>query len=268
MEKFNKLIKAKEGFCLYNKNDQYVGRSIESYGEFSQLEVELFEQICKEGDTVIEVGANIGTHTQYLSNKVGNNGKVLAFEPQRIVFQMLCANIALNSLTNVFTYQMALGNEDNTLMIPSIDYSKTGNFGGISIENTKKGEPVIQKKLDSFISQIQRLKLIKIDVEGMEKQVLAGSLKIIKKFKPILYVENDRQEKSQSLIEYIQSLGYELYWHLPKLYNPDNFYKNKNNIFGNIVSVNMLCVHKSLNINVEKMQKIEDSKLHPMRKNK
>jgi len=234
MEKFNKLIKAKEGFCLYNKNDQYVGRSIENYGEFSQLEVELFEQICKEGDTVIEVGANI----------------------------------ALNSLTNVFTYQMALGNEDNTLMIPSIDYSKTGNFGGISIENTKKGEPVIQKKLDSFISQIQRLKLIKIDVEGMEKQVLAGSLKIIKKFKPILYVENDRQEKSQSLIEYIQSLGYELYWHLPKLYNPDNFYKNKNNIFGNIVSVNMLCVHKSLNINVEKMQKIEDSKLHPMRKNK
>ena len=268
MEKFNKLIKAKEGFCLYNKNDQYVGRSIENYGEFSQLEVELFEQICKEGDTVIEVGANIGTHTQYLSNKVGNNGKVLAFEPQRIVFQMLCANIALNSLTNVFTYQMALGNEDNTLMIPSIDYSKTGNFGGISIENTKKGEPVIQKKLDSFISQIQRLKLLKIDVEGMEKQVLEGSLKIIKKFKPILYVENDRQEKSQLLIEYIQSLGYELYWHLPKLYNPDNFYKNKNNIFGNIVSVNMLCVHKSLNINVEKMQKIEDSKLHPMRKNK
>jgi len=266
MEKFNKLIKAKEGFCLYNKNDQYVGRSIENYGEFSQLEVELFEQICKEGDTVIEVGANIGTHTQYLSNKVGNNGKVLAFEPQRIVFQMLCANIALNSLTNVFTYQMALGNEDNTLMIPSIDYSKTGNFGGISIENTKKGEPVIQKKLDSFISQIQRLKLLKIDVEGMEKQVLEGSLKIIKKFKPILYVENDRQEKSQLLIEYIQSLGYELYWHLPKLYNPDNFYKNKNNIFGNIVSVNMLCVHKSLNINVEKMKKIEDSKLHPMRK--
>jgi len=151
-------------------------------------------------------------------------------------------------------------------MIPPIDYSKNGNFGGISIENTKKGEPVIQKKLDSFISEIEKLKLLKIDVEGMEKKVLEGSKKIIEKFKPILYIENDRQEKSQSLIEYIQSLGYELYWHLPRLYNANNFYKNRNNIFGNIVSVNMLCIHKSFNINVEKMEKIEDSKLHPMRK--
>lgn len=266
MEKFNKLVKAKEGFCLYNKNDQYVGRSIEIYGEFSQLEVELFEQICKVGDTIIEVGANIGTHTQYFSNKVGKTGKVLAFEPQRIVFQTLCANIALNSQTNVFTYQMALGDKESTLMIPPIDYTQSGNFGGISIEGILKGEPVVQKKLDSFITQLEKCKLLKIDVEGMEEKVLRGATKLIKKFKPILYIENDRQEKSQSLIEYIESLGYELYWHLPRLYNPSNFYQNSKNIFGNIVSVNMLCIDKSLNINVEKMEQIVDSKFHPMRK--
>lgn len=263
---FNKLAKVKEGFCLYNKNDQFIGRSIENYGEFSQLEVELFEQICKKNDTIIEVGANIGTHTQYFSNAVGDGGKVFAFEPQRILFQTLCANIALNSMTNVYTYQMALAEEEKTIFLPSIDYSKSGNFGGINIENFEDGEAVTQKRLDSFIDKIQKLKLLKIDVEGMEEEVLRGSIKIIEKFKPILYVENDRQEKSQSLIEFIESLGYEMYWHLPKLFNPNNFYKNSNDIFRNIVSINIVCVHKDLNISVQKMQKIVDSKFHPMRK--
>ncbi len=265
-QKFNKLVKAKEGFCLYNKNDIYVGRSIENYGEFSQLEVELFSQICQEDDTIIEVGANIGTHTQYFSNKVGEKGKVLAFEPQRIVFQTLCANIAINSMTNVYTYQMALGNEEKTILIPPLDYLKNGNFGGVSVDGFKNGEPVVQKKLDSFIDELNKVKFIKIDVEGMEKEVLKGSKKLIEKFKPILYLENDRQEKSHSLIDYIKELEYELYWHLPRLYNPKNFYNNQNNIFGNIVSVNMLCIPKSSKIKVDKMQKIEDSSFHPMRK--
>ena len=59
---FNKLIKARHGTILYNKNDIYIGKSIEKYGEFSYLEAKIFEQICKAGDVVIEVGANIGAH--------------------------------------------------------------------------------------------------------------------------------------------------------------------------------------------------------------
>lgn len=265
-KKFNKLIKAKEGFCLYNKNDQYIGRSIENYGEFSQLEVELFKQICRQGDTVIEIGANIGTHTQYFSKAVGNEGKVFAYEPQRVVFQTLCANMALNSITNVYTYQVALGNENKTILIPPINYNLKGNYGGISVNSFNKGEPVEQKKLDYFIDYFDSVKFIKVDVEGMEKDVLQGAIKIIDKYKPILYVENDRQEKSRELIEFIQSLGYELYWHLPKLYNKNNFFRNNNNIFGNILSVNMLCIHKDLKIQVKQMQKIEDSNYHIMRK--
>ena len=75
---FNRLIKARNGFLLYNKNDMYIGKSIEKYGEFSHLEAKLFEQICKDGDIVIEVGANIGAHTVYLSKLVGN-GFVIAY---------------------------------------------------------------------------------------------------------------------------------------------------------------------------------------------
>lgn len=268
IKQFNKLVKAKYGFCLYNKNDQYIGRSIENYGEFSQLEIEMFKQICKVGDNIIEVGANIGTHTQVFSHLVGPSGKVFAFEPQRIVFQTLNANLALNSILNVYTFQNALGSKKKEIFLPFINYEKNNNFGGISIGGFKKGENINQVTLDSFIKRFDSVKLVKIDVEGMESEVINGAKRFIKKFKPFLYIENDRQEKSKALIELIQSLGYKLYWHLPRLFNQDNFFKNQNNIFGNIVSVNMLCIHKSQDIKVDKMIEITDSNFHPMKKDK
>ena len=263
--RFNKLIEARHGTILYNKNDIYIGKSIEKYGEFSYLEAKIFEQICKDGDVVIEVGANIGAHTLYLSKLVGN-GFVFAFEPQRLVFQNLCANLALNSISNVFAYQEAVSNENGTILIPECDFTKTNNFGGINIENTKRGTLVHKQKLDNFINKINSLKFLKIDVEGMEIGVINGAIELIKKFKPIIYVENDRVEYSKNLIELLWSLDYKLYWHLPKLYNENNYFKDKENIFPNLVSVNMFCVHKDTNVEVSDKLEILDSIFHPMKK--
>ena len=263
--RFNKLIEARHGTILYNKNDIYIGKSIEKYGEFSYLEAKIFEQICKAGDIVIEVGANIGAHTLYLSKLVGN-GFVFAFEPQRLVFQNLCANLALNSISNVFAYQEAVSNENGTIIIPECNFKENNNFGGINIENTKNGTTVNKQKLDNFLNKIDRLKLLKIDVEGMEISVIKGASELIKKFRPMIYVENDRQEHSKELIELLWSLDYKMYWHLPKLYNKNNFFCQEDNIFGNIVSVNMLCLHKDSSIEILEMDEIINSKHHPMKK--
>ncbi|MCT7481514.1 FkbM family methyltransferase [Aliarcobacter cryaerophilus] len=262
---FNKLIKARHGTLLYNKNDIYIGKSIEKYGEFSYLEAKIFEQICKAGDVVIEVGANIGAHTLYLSKLVGN-GYVFAFEPQRLVFQNLCANLALNSISNVFAYQEAVSHENGSILIPECDFTKNNNFGGINIENTKNGTTVNRQKLDNFLNKIDRLKLLKIDVEGMEILVIKGAKELIDKFRPIIYIENDRQEHSKELIELLWSLDYKMYWHLPKLYNKSNFFCQEENIFGNIVSVNMFCIHKDLDIKVIDMVEVLDSSFHPMKR--
>ena len=98
---FNALVRAKHGLMLFNKNDTYIGRSIGKYGEFSEGEIAIFDQLCRPGDIVVEVGANIGTHTLPIAKMVGVAGRVHAFEPQRIVFQTLCANMALTvSLTS------------------------------------------------------------------------------------------------------------------------------------------------------------------------
>ena len=253
---FNALKKAKHGYILYNKNDRYIGRSIAIYGEFSELEIALFSQICKEGSIVIEAGANIGTHTLRLSQLVGKSGKVYAFEPQTIVFQTLCANMALNSVLNVETYQMALGDENGSIMIPNIDYETLNNFGGIELENIKRGKQVPKVKLDDTL-KLNRLDFIKIDVEGMEKQVIDGATNLIKKFKPILYVENDRVKKSKDLIKTIFGLGYDIYKHNPPLFNPNNYENNKENIFGNIISKNLLCIHKTSKIKLKGFEKIK-----------
>src|ERR1700742_1039122 len=112
---FNHLKQARYGTLLYNINDLYVGRSIDLYGEFSQLEVVLFDQIIRPGDFIVDAGANIGSHTLFFARKVGPTGHVLAFEPQRIVFQTLCANMALNSIVNVECFQQGLSDQPGTL---------------------------------------------------------------------------------------------------------------------------------------------------------
>ena len=116
------------------------------------------------------------------------------------------------------------------------------------------------------MNKINRLKLLKIDVEGMEISVIKGASELIKKFRPMIYVENDRQEHSKELIELLWSLDYKMYWHLPKLYNENNFFNDKENIFGNIVSVNMFCIHKDLDIKVIDMVEVLDSSFHPMKR--
>ena len=252
---FNAIVKAKYGYVIYNKNDIYIGKAIEKYGEFSELEVELFKQLCRTGDIVVEIGANIGTHTQVLSQLVGNTGRLIAFEPQRIIFQTLCANMAINSITNVECYLFAVGAENTTLLLPDINYQTEGNFGGVEINKFKQGHKVQVIKLDDFLD-IPRLRLLKIDVEGMEYEVISGAKQLIEKHKPILYVENDRKDKSEALIQLIQSLGYRLFWHTPPLFNPNNFANCTENNYKNIVSINMLCFHQSFQLNIKGLEEV------------
>ena len=78
---------------LYNVNDDYIGRSLDIYGEFSEGEIEAFSLLVHPGDIVLDVGANIGSHTIWFAQAVGPTGGVMAFEPQRLLFQTLCPTL-------------------------------------------------------------------------------------------------------------------------------------------------------------------------------
>lgn len=238
-ELFNILITSNIGPMLVNRHDRYVGGSLIHYGELCRGEATLFSHLLHPDDVVIEAGANIGAHTALLSKLVGEEGAVYAFEPQRIVFQTLCANLALNQCTNVIARQQGVGSAPGEMIVQTPDPRTNNNFGGLSLLTQGDGEAVAIVTIDSL--RLPRCHLIKADVEGMEADVLAGAQETIQRCRPILYLENDRQEKAAELIAAVMALGYRLWWHIVPLFEPNNFARNKEDIFGGTVSVNMLC---------------------------
>ena len=241
-ERLTALKDCRHGRMLFLKGDQYIGRSLDLYGEFSELEAGVIAKLLRANDVVVEVGANIGAHTIPMAKLVGAQGLVFAFEPQRVIHELLCANLALNELFNVQPYRAALGRSVGTIKVPILDYASESNFGGLSLSQSDSGEEVPLIALDSFA--LPSLRMLKVDVEGMEAEVLSGARETIARFRPILYVENDRRAKSQNLIRLIEALDYKMWWHKPPLFNPGNFARRAENIFGNIVSKNLLCFPK------------------------
>lgn len=237
---FNRVQHGRHGVFLFNRHDVYIGRSLQEYGEFSEREIERFRRIVRPGDVVVEAGANIGSHTVPLAKLVGPTGRVWAFEPQRLVFQTLCANVALNSLTNVECQLAAVGASPGEIVVPHVRPDSDNNFGGLGLGRYQAGDrrPVVT--IDSL--QLSACRLIKADVEGMELAVLQGAAETLQRCRPVLYLENDRDENSRALIGHVLSLGYRLFWHLPLMFNADNYYRNPDNVFGKVVSFNMLCL--------------------------
>jgi len=152
----------------------------------------------------------------------------------------------------------------SVILAPPVNYDVEANFGGLGLGSYQSGEAVPVVTIDSL--QLARCDLLKADVEGMELSVLRGAARTIERFHPIVYVENDRVESSPALIEYLLALGYKLYWHLPPLYHPDNFFGNTVNLFGNIVSSNMLGIHSSIQSSITGLTAIERPEDHWLKK--
>src|SRR5215212_3392726 len=112
----------KHAVMMYYATDQYIGRSLDLYGEFSEGETVLFQQIIRPGMIVVDAGANIGVHTLYFAQATGPSGRVIAIEPQRSIFHLLCGNLALNLIWNTTVVHAALGSKAGAIHVPPLDY--------------------------------------------------------------------------------------------------------------------------------------------------
>lgn len=244
------LRQGRHGMFLVNPRDRYVGRSMAEYGEFSEWEVAALLRLLKAGDVVIEAGANMGAITVPIARHLGREGCVFAYEPQRLTFQQLCANLALNGLDNVVALWAALAAERGTVRVPVVDPDSSQNIGGLALldaqgRDNPDGEAVAVETIDGL--GLERCDMIKADVEGMERAVLAGARDTIERCRPILYVENDRPANGAALVDDVLALGYRGWWHTPPLFNERNWTKRPDDVWRReegrtYVSINMLCV--------------------------
>ena len=153
---------------------------------------------------------------------------------------LLCANLALNEVTCVDARQLAVGAEAGLTRVPELDLDRIQNVGGVSVGTDKPGAEVGVFAIDAL--ELDGVRLIKIDVEGMELDALRGAGETIRRHRPVLYVENNDAARSGALIGHLYELDYSLYWHFSPFYNPNNFFKNEENVFGGLIDANMLCL--------------------------
>jgi FkbM family methyltransferase len=262
------LVAARDGWLIANPNDGFIGAALLRYGEYQREESDLLVQLVRPGAVVVEGGANIGAHTLALARAVGPAGRVMAFEPQPSAYHQVCAVAALNGFGQIEARRQGLGAAAAELRINTVDDPASIHNGGRhALCATGAGAAVDVVRLDDVFAAPgapHRLDLIKLDIEGMEAAALAGAQDVIARFRPALYVENDRPELSQALIRQIWSYDYQLWWHLPSMFAADNFFGAAENIYEGMVSANMLALPKRGDHNVSGLLMVEDAGFHPV----
>jgi FkbM family methyltransferase len=226
------------GRMAYYADDQFIGYCLERYGEYSEAEPQLWRKLVKEGQTVLDVGANIGALTLPLADMVGPDGRVHAFEPHLDNYRLLVTNCAERK--NIETWNYALGSREDIVSYAPFDTLGHTNYGGIELIDGNNGHPVQVLTIDDL--NIVPVHFMKIDVEGWEVDVLTGAEDTISEYRPIMYVENDRPDEARKLSELLVSIDYVSFQHNPKLCSADNFKKRTVGRHENIISLNALCV--------------------------
>jgi FkbM family methyltransferase len=176
---------------------------------------------------ILDIGANLGAYSIPLAKHIQKiGGKVIGFEPQRIVYYQLCGNIVLNRLDNYEAIYNALGEDFGFADIPEIDYEVSSNIGAFSLDKKFRQLHGIEISIKKAINKVSMIKLdgveverapalIKIDVEGYELNVLRGGINFLDKhdYPPILFEAWNFdwfvEDKSQ-LMTFISELGYKV----------------------------------------------------------
>jgi FkbM family methyltransferase len=171
---------------------------------FEAMELEELRKAVGPGAHVVDVGANTGNHTIFFAGPM-KAASVLPFEPLPAAADALRASVARNSLKNVDLSRLGIGVADRKGQM-RLAFSGRGGFGATSLEPDPTGEIGVAP-LDSMVSD--RVDFLKIDVEGMEMNVLAGARELIRRWKPLIFIEIANRN-TPALMEWLERADYKV----------------------------------------------------------
>lgn len=244
------------GVLTVPADDLVIGRSLATYGEWAQREIEFLLHFIKAGDTVLDVGACFGTHSLAFSERVGQAGRVLAFEASPKNFPLLEKNCQTRRGGRIKPIQAVVAQADSLeFRFRNDDQNRGGSsFDAVASADACEGSDAITVKSRSIDGlALDRVDFIKIDVEGMEWEVIAGALATIQRCAPYIFFEVNFIEEGRRTIELLRGGDYLFFGLLCDPFNPDNFYGAVQRIFGEGRECGVLAVAKARHHEVEEI---------------
>jgi len=224
------------GNKMYLKKQSFVSWKLSQEGIYEETETRYVMDQIKEGQIVLDIGANIGYYTLIFANLVGKKGHVFAFEPEPDNFDVLKKNVETNNYKNTTTENLAVSNKIGNIKL----YLSKSNVGQHKIFPSKMTSDdyvnVNVTTIDEYfkLSDLyDKISFIKIDVEGAEMSVLQGMDKLLEKNRLTLLMEFDLKQmienniSPQDLLNFLVSKGFVL-----------NYVDDKNKIIMHVKSIN------------------------------
>jgi FkbM family methyltransferase len=206
------------GYDLWLNNTGYIDRQIIAKGEFEPASTRAIKRFVKEGDVVIDVGANIGYYTVLMSRLAGASGKVIAFEPTRHFGGVLAENIAVNKLGNVEVVSSGLSNRAQEMLI-DIGPSSATLHSPAGFDAILGHEEITLTTLNDFVKQRapEKIDFIKVDIDGHEPLFFDGAWDALEKYSPIIIFEVSHLHYLEAGVaawdfyDLVRSKGYKFY---------------------------------------------------------
>ena len=204
--------------CVYIKYISY------GFGKKKYAELHYLKNIIKQDFVCIDIGANLGYYSYFLSKILGNNGKLIAIEPVPLFGKIWRKNIKKSNSKNIIFYPYALGAENKNMkmempiingnvrhgMTQIVDNVETNTIHN-AVKTSSFTFDVEMKIPDELFASIERIDFIKMDIEGYEHIALENMKKTLIKHKPLIQAELGGKENRQKSIKILLDISYKIY---------------------------------------------------------
>lgn len=208
------IVATVDGITYQLDLNQLIDNAIYYQGCFEPMTTAIIDKYVKQGMTVLDIGANIGCHTLRMAKLVGDNGRVIAFEPMSWALSKCKINIGLNNYKNITIESLALSDANQR---KPASFRSSWALDGLPERN--ENEDVLFSTLDDYVkrTKLGRVNFVKLDVDGYEYKVLRGGLQTIRRYMPIMVIElgkytlNNVGDNLEDVLDLLESIGYSFY---------------------------------------------------------